>query len=223
MFIWDGNHTGCPVCYLQSRDKRHPVPQPHPGSQPHLPTGSAGGWAALPPSGRSPGRRVEGLGRGSGNPPSLLPMGAHPTPPAPRELALPRLAAPAKGTVVGPGQPAGWGSWCSPYGQNGVGGLYRVWGLPFLPPPAHSELCPLPLNSPPTHLSTRRAVRHRLGAAAPGHSPQHQRLGQQSACATPRPWAPSSPSPFLPLCPLSLLPPVSASLPSSIKTMKVIF
>ena len=42
-----------------------------------------------------------------GDPPSLLPMGAHPTPPAPRELTLPGLAAPVKRTVVGPGQPAG--------------------------------------------------------------------------------------------------------------------
>lgn len=139
----------------------------------------------------------------------LCSPGGHTQRPPPRELTLSGLSAPVKGTVVGLGQPAGWGSWCSSYGQNGVGGLYRVWGLPFLPPPAHSEFCPLPLNSPPTHLST-----HRLGAAAPGHSPQHRRLGRQSACPPPKLWAPRSPSPFLPLCCLSLLPPVSApSLP----------
>lgn len=192
-------------------------PSPTLGSQPHLPTGSASGWAALPPSGRSSGRRVEDDGGAQSDPASLLPRGAH-QPPAPRELTLSGLSAPVKGTVVGLGQPAGWRSWCSSYGRNGVGGLYRVWGLPFLPPPAHSEFCPLPLNSPPTHLST-----HRLGAAAPGHSPQHRRLGRQSAWPPPKLWAPRSPCPFLPLCSPSLLPPVSASLPSSIKTMKVLF
>lgn len=147
----------------------------------------------------------------------LCSPGGHTQRPPPRELTLSGLSAPVKGTVVGLGQPAGWGSWCSSYGQNGVGGLYRVWGLPFLPPPAHSEFCPLPLNSPPTHLhpqvgsSSPRTLTPTSEAGATERLPAAKAVGSTLSLSLPPPLLSFSASSCL------------CSLPSSIKTMTVLF